>query len=307
VASIQKLHAVVRGDGRDLSPEELRTLGENTGVVVVDEAHRALAQSYGAVLGALGISFRRKGADQALLGLTATPRRTNPEETIRLRRRFHDRILNAPSLGPDPVETLRDRRVLARIQVESLDYDADRKDLSANPRHARYFENFEDIHPDVLQKLGEEHRRNRRLLERILALDPRWPVLLFACSVQHAQAMASLLQRNNRSSACVTGTTRASTRRALIERFRAGELSVLCNYGVLTTGFDAPSVRCVVVARPTASPVLYEQMVGRGMRGPKFGGTSECLVIDVDDNLQWRSRPAAVEFSSLEREMRYAR
>jgi len=81
---------------------------------------------------------------------------------------------------------------------------------------------------------------------------------------------------------------------------------VLCNYGVLTTGFDAPSVRCVVVARPTASPILYEQMVGRGMRGPEFGGTKQCLVIDVDDNIEWRNQPAIVEFRSLELEMRNA-
>jgi superfamily II DNA or RNA helicase len=60
---------------------------------------------------------------------------------------------------------------------------------------------------------------------------------------------------------------------------------VLCNYGVLTTGFDAPRVRAVVIGRPTASRVLYEQMIGRGMRGPRFGGTDECLVIDLDDNL----------------------
>ncbi len=102
------------------------------------------------------------------------------------------------------------------------------------------------------------------------------------------------------------GSTRPAMRRSLIERFRRGELSVLCNYGVLTTGFDAPKVRCVVVARPTASPILYEQMVGRGMRGPEFGGTERCLVIDVNDNIQWRSEPVTVEYESLEREMRYA-
>ncbi|WP_395312115.1 hypothetical protein V4U86_19060 [Mycobacterium sp. AMU20-3851] len=76
---------------------------------------------------------------------------------------------------------------------------------------------------------------------------------------------------------------------------------------MLTTGFDAPSVRCVVVARPTVSHVLYEQMIGRGLRGPAFGGTDKCLIIDVDDNIQWRDRPATVHYSGLEQEMRYAR
>jgi superfamily II DNA or RNA helicase len=53
---------------------------------------------------------------------------------------------------------------------------------------------------------------------------------------------------------------------------------------VLTTGFDAPKVTHVVMGRPTVSQVLYEQMVGRGLRGAKFGGTSHCTIIDcVDD------------------------
>ena len=306
VASIQKLHAAVRGAGQEMTPEELEVIGEETGVVVIDEAHRALAPSYGSVLNALGISFRSKQSTTALLGLTATPRRASEDETVRLRRRFHDRILIAPSLGQDPVQTLRAQGVLARIDYESLDYDAKRIDLSTNKTHDQYYVDFDDIHPEVLRKLGEEHRRNRRILERLLELDPRWPTLLFACSTQHAQAMASLLQRGGRSAACVLGTTRPATRRSLIERFRDGNLSVLCNYGVLTTGFDAPKVRCVVVARPTASPILYEQMVGRGLRGPEFGGTKQCLVIDVDDNIRWRNRTATVEYLSLEREMRNA-
>jgi len=306
VASIQKLFAAARGDGSALTPEDLQVLGEQIGVVIVDEAHRALAPSYGAVLKALGFNFRQKNAETALIGLTATPRRTDGEETRRLRKRFHNNILNVPSLGEDPVQTLRGQGVLARIEVESLDYQAERIDLGASASHSKYFEDFEDIHPGVLRRLGEEHSRNRRLIERLRALDPDWPVLLFACSVQHAQAITSILQRDGRTAACVLGTTRPATRRATIERFRSNQLSVLCNYGVLTTGFDAPSVRCVVVARPTASPILYEQMVGRGMRGPEFGGTKECLVIDVDDNIQWRDKRATINYSSLEGDMRHA-
>jgi len=277
-----------------------------TGVIVVDEAHRALAPSYGAVLNALGIDFRRQQNTTCLVGLTATPRRTGPGETKRLHKRFSNRILSTPHLGADPLQTLRAQGILATVDYETLDYNAKRIDLYENPVHRRFYDNFEDIHASVLERLGQEHLRNRRILDRIFQLKRDWPVLLFACSVQHAQAMASLIQHEGRSAACVLGSTRPAMRRALIERFRQGDLSVLCNYGVLTTGFDAPAVRCVVVARPTTSPILYEQMVGRGMRGPEFGGTERCLVIDVDDNIQWRNDPVTVEYESLEREMRYA-
>jgi superfamily II DNA or RNA helicase len=58
----------------------------------------------------------------------------------------------------------------------------------------------------------------------------------------------------------------------------------LCNCEVLTTGFDAPRVTHVVVGRPTVSQVLYEQMVGRGLRGPQFGGTPECVIVNCQDD-----------------------
>lgn len=59
---------------------------------------------------------------------------------------------------------------------------------------------------------------------------------------------------------------------------------VLCNYGVLTTGFDAPATSAVLIARPTKSLVLYSQMVGRGIRGPLAGGNSDAEIVTVVDN-----------------------
>ena len=71
----------------------------------------------------------------------------------------------------------------------------------------------------------------------------------------------------------------------MIEQFRSGEIRVLCNFGVLTTGFDAPKIDVLCIARPTTSIVLYSQMLGRGLRGPAIGGTERCQVIDVKDNI----------------------
>lgn len=72
-------------------------------------------------------------------------------------------------------------------------------------------------------------------------------------------------------------------------------MQFLCNFGVLTTGFDAPKTECIAICRPTTSEVLYEQIVGRGLRGPKFGGTKECLVIDFADNILRLGPPLAYE------------
>ena len=66
---------------------------------------------------------------------------------------------------------------------------------------------------------------------------------------------------------------------------RNSNVDIIINYEVLTTGFDSKNIRCVFIARPTQSIVLYSQMLGRGLRGPLMGGNEECLLVDIDDNL----------------------
>lgn len=67
------------------------------------------------------------------------------------------------------------------------------------------------------------------------------------------------------------------------------------NYGVLTTGFDAPKVENIVLARPIRSEILYEQIIGRGIRGPEFGGTDFCTIIDYFDNILVQGVPQSFE------------
>ncbi len=298
VASIQKLHAILRGENgsrgiRDERARALSLLAQRLGAVIVDEAHRLLAPSYTEVLRALGIEVTRGAASSVpLLGLTATPYRGMEEETRHLAQRFHGRLLRASCLGEEPVAELRARGVLSRPVHRVVHHDGPVHALDATARFQEYFERFNDFHPLLLRRLGQERARNTRLMEILYELPAEYPTLFFGCSVEHAQAVAVLLRRRGRAAETVTSDTRSATRRFLIEEFRSGQISVLCNYGVLTTGFDAPRVQAVVIARPTASPVLYEQMIGRGMRGPRFGGTDECLVVDVEDNIRFAGQMA---------------
>jgi superfamily II DNA or RNA helicase len=108
-------------------------------------------------------------------------------------------------------------------------------------------------------------------------------VIYFGPSVLDAECMAFLLRQRGIVAAFVSGNTRDVTRRKIIADFKAGRVRVLCNCEVLTTGFDAPKVSHVIMARPTVSQVLYEQMIGRGLRGPRFGGTASCVIIDLED------------------------
>ena len=97
--------------------------------------------------------------------------------------------------------------------------------------------------------------------------------------------MAALLNAAGSPARAVSGTTKPSIRRRVVQEFRSGEIKVLVNYGVFREGFDAPKTRAIVVARPVYSPNLYFQMIGRGLRGVKNGGNERCLVLNVNDNI----------------------
>ncbi|HEY9787571.1 MAG TPA: DEAD/DEAH box helicase family protein [Candidatus Obscuribacterales bacterium] len=289
VASIDKLRARLDESTSSEARDALLDISSCLGAVVIDEAHRAEAKSYRRVLEALGIPFGTVSESAVpLIGLTATPLRSQHEETLRLAKRFHNRLIRPRSLPEDPldaIEILRRENILAAVKHVVLPGIGG---IELTEKQERYLEDWNDIEPGLLQALGKIKDRNKKLLESLLKIDSSWPTLFFACSIEHAEAMAILLRRHKRTAAAVSGQTRDGNRRHLIELFRSGRLSTLCNFGVLTTGFDAPQVRAVVVGRPVKSRLLYEQMIGRGMRGEKFGGTSECLVIDVEDNLVHR-------------------
>jgi superfamily II DNA or RNA helicase len=77
---------------------------------------------------------------------------------------------------------------------------------------------------------------------------------------------------------------RTGARRHIVHDFKMGNIKVLLNYGIFSTGLDVPKLDTVVISRPTSSVVLYSQMIGRGIRGNMVGGTEECRLIDIRDN-----------------------
>jgi DNA repair protein RadD len=109
-------------------------------------------------------------------------------------------------------------------------------------------------------------------------------VLIFSSGVRHGGHIVSVLKgKHGIECGFVTGATPLRERDALTARFRAGDLKYLCNINVLTTGFDAPNIDCVALVRPTMSPGLYYQMVGRGFR--LHPAKANCLVLDFGGNV----------------------
>lgn len=109
----------------------------------------------------------------------------------------------------------------------------------------------------------------------------RW--LVFCVTVEHAKQTAAMLAEHGLEVRSIDGKTPQKDRDEVIRAYRDGEMDALVNVGVLTTGFDAPEVDAIINLRPTQSPGLWLQMLGRGMRNAP--GKNDCLILDFAGNL----------------------
>jgi superfamily II DNA or RNA helicase len=280
VAGLQKMRAYAARD-----PLALLRLGARVKLVVVDEAHQAIAPTYSALI----TKIAETGTHNALLGLTATPGRTWSDIAAdeQLSAFFGERKVMLEVEGwDDPVSYLMSKGYLAKPTFRRLEYEPT-PELQKTLRTA--VRKDEDYGEEALTALAQSIDRNVTILKELKRLvdSGHRRILFFAASVRHAGIVAAALSALGFDARVVTGTTPALPRRRIIKAFRsASEMPmILCNFGVLTTGFDAPNTSAAVIARPTRSLVLYSQMVGRATRGPKAGGNETCevsTVVDID-------------------------
>lgn len=280
IAGFQKVHAL-----RTKEPLALMRFGKGVSLVVVDEAHQAIAPTYRALIETLVDT----GSGNALVGLTATPGRTWADIAAdeELSEFFGGQKVMLEIEGwDDPVAYLMDEGYLARPTFRNLTYEST-PDLTDRLKVAVQAE--DDFSSEALEALANEVNRNVVIIDEVKRLIDvgHSRIILFGASVHHAQLLAAALSACEIDARVVTGNTATTVRSRIIKAFR-GQTSqpmVLCNFGVLTTGFDAPNTSAAIVARPTRSLVLFSQMVGRATRGPKAGGNETCevsTVVDVD-------------------------
>lgn len=282
VASIQTLNSRMSKDG-------LAWLSK-PGFVVVDECHHAITPSYSNLLRWLDAEVPRaieKQKDEPpIVGLSATPFRTDDDESRRLARRFDNRWL--PADQEDLHARLRTQGVLAEALYEGLQSGARllKEEIERLAQLPEPWEglDFENLLEAINQRLAADQQRNERLVEYIRQ-SAQQSILFFSNSVNHAEEMSARLNLAGISAAAVSGNTRTVARRHFLDRFQGGQIRVLCNHSVLSTGFDAPKADMVLIARQVFSPVRYMQMVGRGLRGERNGGTARCWIVTVVDNL----------------------
>jgi len=277
VASFQK---VFRFSNNDL--KKLVTLGSLISFIILDEAHQAIAPQYKQAIDTLLV--QRK--ETSLLGLSATPGRTWNDITADERLAVFFARRKVSLYTPDfqnPVTFLVSKGYLAKAVFEPLLY---KSGFVLNKTDLARIKDSLDIPTDILERIGEDQIRNIAIVQRaeeLLLKHKR--IILFASSVSHAHLISNVLVAKGHASAAVTTKTNSDMRAHIISDFKgeSEKSMVLCNYGVLTTGFDAPRTSCVIIARPTKSLVLYSQMVGRAIRGPQAGGNQKALIVTVND------------------------
>lgn len=287
VSTPQRIVNIIEsGDDAQNGDSLFRIIDESLRLMVIDEAHRAAAPSYRKIMK----TFNKQ---VALIGLTATPFRDvflggeSPEGTEELREIFRHLVEPTQTLGENPRLELQKRKVLATPEFIEIETPA-RIRIPGSFNQRAGFITDEEIGriDDIMGREADALPRRLAILEKILpiARSENNSILYFGPSVKDAEQMAFLLRQEDIASAVISGDTRDSTRRQMVAEFKDGKIRVLCNCEVLTTGFDAPRVTHVVMARPTVSLVLYEQIIGRGLRGVKFGGTDSCKIINCKDN-----------------------
>jgi len=247
----------------------LRAYLKRPTIVVVDEAHHAGAPTYAKVLDHL---VDRCGVE-LLLGLTATPRPTSQWARERVRKRFNTDPIIAVEREELIAGEILARPVLTTVQTHvQLELDAtELKAATSNDLSGKTLRRLEGhLRADLVSATYAQHAR-------------RWgKTLVFAPTIDAADQLHKLLQAT--STAWVLHS-RVADRSETLEAFRqARGPCALVSVGMLTEGVDLPDADTAFLARPTNSPILLTQMIGRVLRGPRSGGSETANIVYFEDD-----------------------
>lgn len=232
--------------------------------VLIDEAHHAVPGSiYERVL--TTIEQAASAQPVAVIGLTATPYRNDERSMLSL--------LPVCAFARTIPEMVQEG-YLAPLTWKPVQLDLDLAQVATTRETGEL-----DYAETTLSRQLLREAITARLVEHAASLIAQRPTLVFAASVQHAAHLSAKFCVRGFSSAVVSGRTGRKQRDELLARWKSGAVQVVCNCALLTEGYDFPGIAALVIARPTLSPGLYMQMLGRGMR--KAEGKTDCLVIDV--------------------------
>lgn len=285
VTSFQTLYSWQKS-GNDNVFKNVNKLKRNCNFLIVDEAHLSTAPTFQSAINYVA------GLNGKILGLTATPGKHrvggDTDSTNELVQFYNQNLLKMTDDDgheiESPIKFLQNKKILSSVETRPISgTDIVLSDAEVTESLALF-----DLPESVLDHLGQDHARTLRVAQEVIKLvsQEKLQTIVFCPSKTNAVVLAEFLKLNECKAVSITGDTDTALRRNSLEKFKDGEINAITNYGVLTTGFDAPNIGAVVIARPTLSVVLYSQMVGRGIRGPLFKGTDHCVLLNVQDNIK---------------------
>ena len=255
------ISASVQTLGRLNSSRALRFNWSGIDKLIVDEAHHSVSDAYGRVFDYAGVL--RSDANKLLLGVTATSQRPDG-------RALSDVFEKIPFVYSIR-QAITDKWL---VPIKGFRVTTD-TDLSG----------VEQSHGDFvlsqLSKAVDTPARNRHIVTEWKKLAGSRKTVCFTINIDHAVNLAKEFESQGVSAKAVWGDD--PDREEKLRGHQNGEIQVLCNCSVLTEGYDDPSISCIILARPTASGVLYVQMVGRGTRLSPATGKKDLIVLDVVD------------------------
>jgi len=306
-----KFQVVIATDAKLENAINLRTaewIPDSVTAVFWDEAHRSSGNARSTKI-RRWLRLSNKKTALPFIGLSATPIRRDEQQAEALANLFERNRYDEGALGEDAISQLQEMNILAELESEELDalgekYEDESTYAPLTSTEKQQLETFRTLPDSVVARFGQNAARNelilKALFDQLKGSDPKKSILLFATSVDHAEYLSGRLSLEGVSAKAISSRTSKGARNHYLEEFKNGNLSVITNFGVLTEGFDAPAVDAVFIMRPTVSPALYHQMVGRGLRGPLNGGNSSCLIVNIRDNLErWGQTHAFDEWSHL--------
>ena len=231
---------------------------EEPGMIVIDEAHHALAKTYK--------EMWERFPKAKFLGLTATPCRLNGKGFTDL----FDVLVQSWSV-PEFISKGR----LATYDFVSIKSDGVTHLLIDSLQKRGADGDYQNKEMDMLLNKKPSIERLYRSLEEF-GKDRKG--IVYAININHAQKITKLYQEHGVKAIAIDSKTPATERQQDIEAFKKGDIQVLVNVDIFSEGFDCPDVEFVQLARPTLSLAKYLQMVGRGLRVAK--GKKNCVIID---------------------------
>ncbi len=253
VASIQTI-------SRPNRLEQMQEQGFN--LLIVDEAHHAISDSYRTVIEGLG--FMGDDPTRLLVGLTATPKRM---DGLGLDNVFQQVVFQRS------LPTMIAAGYLCDLKAIRVKAGTDLKGI-----HTR----AGDFAPGELEAVCNTKERNSIIVKAYSHYAGQRKAAAFCTGVQHSQDLAEAFNSEGIKAAAVYGDMDPTDRRDALQAYAKGDIQILTNCEVLTEGWDDPGTDCLIMARPTKSSGLYTQMIGRGTR--LYPGKENCMVLEFTDN-----------------------